>query len=207
MKKQTLVLKIVFSSAILVLISIAWPVIGTAANGQQCAATSKARGQFCSSPFGGFPNQAQCIAAYNGCLNAMPRLIHNFCVQIDQPNCNQNDDCPQGSCCNVHPVNQQNRINLQCFQDQQNRWQFEIFDVADCKCDCSKGVFPVPENPEGPEVITLSCEAGTLDCSGCTEPGDEETKDTQVCAGETVPWGESVEIEEQTEIRQELLQK
>lgn len=65
----------------------------------------------------------------------------------------------------------------------------------------------MPEDPEGPEGITLSCEDGTLDCSGCTEPGDEETKDTQVCAGETVPWGESVEIEEQTEVRQELLKK
>jgi hypothetical protein len=169
-----------------------WPSSANAANGQQCAATSTLRGQFCSSPVGGFANRAQCLAAYNVCLNILPGLMHQWCVQIDQPNCNRNDDCPRDSSCHVHPVNQRRRTNTQCHQDAQNMWQFDLFDVADCKCDCSDGAFPPP--PGGPEAITLACGDGSIACPGCTAPGEGE----QVCVGETVSWVRSAGTQDTT---------
>lgn len=176
-----------FFALLLALLS-AIPASAPAANGQQCAATSKARGQFCQAPFAGYANKAQCVAAYNACLNAMPVLMHRWCVQIDQKNCDKNDDCPDGSCCFVHPVNQQRRTDLQCYQfGPQNRWRFEIFDVADCKCDCSEDAFPEP--PEGPEGITLACDIGGINCSGCDEPdsgGKGEAGGS--CAVEPTTW-------------------
>lgn len=206
MNTESLRILFFISTVGFVLASLTWSVNTQAANGQQCMTTSTLRGQFCQAPFGGFPNQAQCVATYNACINAMPRLIHNFCVLIDQPNCNRNDDCPKGSCCNVHPVNQQRWTDMQCFQDQNNRWRFEIFDVADCKCDCSEGAFPLPvepDEPEGPDVITLACEDGSLDCSGCASPGDKESGDAGQCLSDPVPWGDTVEIEQQIETIQE----
>ena len=148
---------------------IAIPETAQAQNGQQCAATSTHRGKFCQAPFAGYAQKAQCVAAYNACLNAMPALMHRWCVQIDQKNCDKNDDCPQGSCCFVHPVNQQRQKDIQCYQfGPNNRWTFEVFDVADCKCDCAKSAYPEP--PEGPEGITLACDVGGIDCSGCENP-------------------------------------
>ena len=181
LKATVLVVGLVFG------VSFGVPNFVLAADGQQCAATSTLRGKFCNSPAAGFANQAQCQAAYNACLNAMPALMHRWCVQIDQKNCDQNDDCPEDSCCNVHPVNQQRWTDLRCHQDAQNRWQFEVFDVADCKCDCSEGAFPPP--PEGPEGITLACDLGAIDCSGCAEPGSKRDGDAeQACAVAPTPW-------------------
>lgn len=161
--------------------------IAAAANGQQCAATSTLRGKHCQAPAAGYANQAQCLAAYNACLNAMPLLMHRWCVQIDQPNCDKNDDCPEGSCCFVQPVNQRRGSDVQCYLDGNNRWRFRVFDVADCKCDCAKGAFPEP--PEGPEGITLACDIGAIDCSGCAEPRGERDGDSgDACAVDPTPW-------------------
>ncbi|MEM7217432.1 MAG: hypothetical protein AAF515_03640 [Pseudomonadota bacterium] len=174
--------------AITLFTALAGCALAPAGNGQQCAATSTLRGQSCDAPLNGYANQAQCVAAYNACLNAMPRLMHRWCVKVDQPNCVNNDDCPKGSCCNVRPVNQKNWKDLQCHQTgRQNRWRFAVFDVADCKCDCTKG--PYPEPPEGPEGITLACDLNAIDCSGCSTPGSMGKDGSgKACLVEPTPW-------------------
>ncbi len=170
------------SIAFVIVTTLFWPGAAGAADGELCAATNTLRGQFCESPFAGFANRGQCVAAYNRCLNILPRLMHNWCVQIDQPNCDRNDDCPDESTCYVHAANQGQRQDVKCHQTAKQRWHFSLFDVADCKCDCSRGVFPPP--PEGPVAIEISCGDGSLDCSSCTEPSEEE----EMCVGESVPW-------------------
>ena len=169
------------AAALFLLAALCVPTAAGAANGEQCAATSTLRGQFCDAPAGGFPNQAQCQAAYAQCLAAIPVLMHRWCVQIDQPNCDRNDDCPEESDCHVHPVNQRRWTDLQCHLNPNNTWSFSLFDVADCKCDCTEAPFPEPADPE---VTASICEAGTVDCSACMEPGESE----QACLGERVAW-------------------
>jgi hypothetical protein len=175
------------STATVLFTLLLWPSAAGAANGQRCAGTSKLRGQFCNSPPAGLANRAQCLAGYNWCLNALPRLMHQWCVQIDQPNCNRNDDCPGQSSCYVHPLNQRRWTDLQCHLGAKNKWHFELFDVADCKCDCTNAAFPLP--PEGPEAITMACGDRSVDCSRCSEPAEGE----QICVGPIVPWEQPAE--------------
>ena len=98
--------------------------------------------------------------------------MHNWCVQVDQPNCHRNADCPDPSKCFVHAEIQRRWTDEQCYQDTQKKWRFSIFDVADCSCDCAQSAFPPP--PDGPGGITVACSDGSVNCSSCTEPSEEE---------------------------------
>ena len=165
--------------SLVVVIAMSWSGAAGAADGELCAATSTPRGEFCEAPPGGFATRANCVAAYNLCLTILPRLMHDWCVHVDQPNC---DDCPDPAGCYVHPTNQRRWQDVKCHQDAQKRWRFTVFDVADCTCDCSKGAFPRP--PGGPETIAEACEDGPVSCFGCTKLSDPE----DMCFGQVVPW-------------------